>query len=282
MADGGTSTIKAVPNFRKAIQQANGYEIISANWNGEYDELREKSQKYPIGFYEGTDNEDFPEAINGFVVIANSLTRREGKLADLSISVSSVTDVDKDWFCSLDMVAVPKDIRTWKPSGMNEPPPDLKQIQYWEGTKESEPELYAQYKYREPAPDGSPEGTLGEIKTLEENTKKLAEMIFNGVNTYTIHAPCLTMSTYDVALADVYNARIDHQVDTSKLAGRLKLFAIGAVEWDKVIKDMAKVWIQTDYKLTTQANGLSQLTVRWIGADEAREELYPQEPAGLD
>jgi tRNA A37 threonylcarbamoyladenosine biosynthesis protein TsaE len=123
---------------------------------------------------------------------------------------------------------------------------------------------------------------LGEIKTLEDNTKKLAEMIFQGVNNYTIHAPCLTMSTYDTALVDVYNTRIDHQVDASELSKRLKNFAIGSVEWDKVIEDMAKVWIQTDYKLTTQANGLSQLTVRWIGADEAREELYPKESANLD
>lgn len=283
MSDGETTApLKMVKNFKKTIQQANGYEVISANWSGEYDELREKSKNYPIGFWNETDNEDFPEAIYGFVVIANTLTRREGKLADLSISVSSVTNVDKDWFCSIDMVAVPKDIRTWKPSGEGEEAPDLKLIQYWEGTKESEPTLYAQYKYREPPPSGSPEGTLGEIKSLGGNTKKLAEMMFAGVTTYTIHAPCLTMSTYDMALADTYSPRIDHQVDVSKLASRLKLFAIGEVEWDKILENMAEVWIQTDYKLTTQANGLSQLTVRWIGADEAREELYPKESASLD
>ena len=280
MPDGETTPPTSVENFRKTIQQANGYEVITINWSGEYDALREKSLQYPIGFYSEASNEDFSEANYGFVVMANTLTRREGNLADLSISVSNGTSADKNWFVSLDMVAVPKDIRTWKPSGQGEESPDLTKIQYWEGMKESEPALYAQFKYREPAPDGSPEGTLGEIKTLDGNTKKLAEMMFAGVTNYTIHAPCLSVSTYYTGLAETYNTRIDHQVDTNTLASRLRLFAIGDIEWDKIIEDMANVWVQTDYKLTTQANGLSQLTIRWIGADDAREELYPQEPAG--
>lgn len=281
MADGDTTpTLTMVKNFKKTIQQANGYEIITANWSGEYDVLRTKSLAYPIGFWSKISNEDFSEANYGFVVMANTLTRREGNLADLSISVSHTTSADKNWFCSLDMVAVPKDIRTWKPTGEGEEAPNLTQIQYWEGAKQNEPNLYAQYQYREPPPSGSPEGTLGEIKTLEGNTKTLAEMIFQGVNTYTIHAPCLTVISYYTALAEPYNTRIDHQVETSKLAARLKLFAIGDIEWDKLIENMADVWIQTDYKLTTQANGLSQLTIRWIGATDAREELYPKESAG--
>ena len=276
MADGETTTIKEVPNFRRTIQQANGYEIVTANWQGEYDSLREKSQGYPIGLVVDSASEDFPEATMGSaVIIANNLTRREGKLADLSISLACVTDEPKCWFCSLDMVAVPKDIRTWKPSGQGEEAPDLTKIQYWEGTKESEPTLYAQYKYREPPPSGSPEGTLGEIKSLGGNTKKLAEMMFAGVTSYTIHAPCLTATTYDTTLASFYAERIDNQCDASALVTRIEQHAIGSVNWDSLIETVS-VWILTDLKVTTQANGLNQMTIRWIGADEAREELYPK------
>lgn len=276
MAD--TTSLKIVKNFKKTIQQANGYEIYTVNWSGEYDELLNKTLEYPLG-YKAEADIDVPELSSDAIVIANTLTRREGKLADLSVSFSSSLASERKWFCSFDMIAVPKDIRTWKPSDKNEEPPNLTQIQYWEGTKESEPELYAQYKYREPAPDGSPEGTLGEIKTLEENTKKLAEMIFQGVNNYTIHAPCLTINTYDVTIspARLYYKYIDHQVESSELSAEVDKHSVGNLDIKTLIKELANVWIMTDFKATTQANGLSQLTIRWIGADEAREELYPKE-----
>ena len=78
MADGGTSTIKVVPNFKKTIQQANGYEIITANWSGEYDELRRKSIDYYIGKHITSSTEDFTEITSnsGAIVISNNLTRR--------------------------------------------------------------------------------------------------------------------------------------------------------------------------------------------------------------
>lgn len=271
MAD---ETGKIITNFKKTIQQANGYEIVTANWQGEYDSLRTKSREYPIGHVVASATEDFPEATMGSaVIIANSLTRREGNLADLSISLACVTDEPKCWYYSLDMVAVPKDIRTWKPSGEGEVAPDLTIIQYWEGLKSTEPQYYAQYKYREPP---TTEGELGELKDIPEgNTKKLAEMIFQGVNNYTIHAPCLTATTYDTTLAQYYAERIDKQCDASDLVSRIVQHAIGSVNWDSLI-ETASVWILTDLKVTTQANGLNQMTMRWIGATDAREELYPK------
>lgn len=277
MADGDTAPT-SVKNFKKTIQQANGYEIITATWSGEYLDLREKSTYYFIGQHISSSTEDFPEITSnsGAVVIACNLSRREGNLADLTISIGHYIDQEKNWFCSLDMVAVPKDIRTWKPSGEGEEAPNLTQIQYWEGAKQNEPNLYAQYQYREPPPSGSPEGTLGEIKTLEGNTKKLAEMIFQGVNTYTIHAPCITINTY-FSSGSVYTdgSEVDHQCDKERMKNRLKNFAVGAYDWDEIIDSLADVWIMTDFKLVTQANGLTQITKRWIGATDAREELYP-------
>ena len=175
------------------------------------------------------------------------------------------------------MVAVPKDVRTWKPDEGKAP--DLTIIQFWEGMKESEPNLYSQYKYREPPPEGSEEGTLGEVKTIPEgNTKKLAEMIYKGINTYTIHAPCITINTYySSGLVYSDGEKVDKQVDTKRLAERLNTYAVGAYDWGDIISNLANVWVLTDFRLTTQANGLTQITKRWIGADEAQEELYPKE-----
>lgn len=274
MADEATTIIA---NFKKTIQQANGYEIITANWSGEYDSLRTKSQDYYIGHHITSATIDFPEITSnsGAIVIANTLTRREGNLADLSISIGHYIDQEKNWFCSLDMVAVPKDIRTWKPSGEGEVAPDLTIIQYWEGMKENEPTYYAQFKYREPP---ATEGELGELKDIPEgNTKKLAEMMFQGVNSYTIHAPCITITTY-YSSGQVYfdGEKIDCQYDKDWMKTTLNTYAIGAYDWGDIIANLANVWIFTDYKVTTQANGLTQITKRWIGADEAREELYPE------
>lgn len=276
MADGEAPT--SVKNFKKTIQQANGYEIITANWSGEYLALREKSTYYLIGQHIPNSTEDFPEisSNSGAIVIANTLTRREGNLADLTISVGHYIDQVRNWFCSLDMIAVPKDIRTWKPSGEGEEAPNLTQLQYWEGAKQNEPNLYAQYQYREPPPSGSSEGTLGEVKRLVGNTKKLAEMIFQGVNTYTIHAPCLTINTY-YSSGSVYDdgQRVDHQMSKGLLKQLLNVSAVGSYDWGDIIEHLAEVWIMTDFKLTTQANGLTQITKRWIGATDVRDELYP-------
>lgn len=272
MAEGTDTNI--ITNFKKTIQQANGYEVVTATWQGEYDSLREKSMLYPIGHVEESASEDFPEATLGSaVVIANNLSRREGNLADLSISLAVVTLEWRNWYCTLDYVAVPKDIRTWKPSGEGEVAPDLTIIQYWEGMKQTEPQYYAQYKYREPP---TTVGELGELKDIPiGSTRTLAEMIFQGVNTYTIHAPCLTATTYDTTLASFYAERIDNQCTSDDLSARIILHTIGAVNWDSLIST-AEVWILTDLKVTTQANGLSQMSMRWIGATDAREELYPE------
>lgn len=273
MADEATTIIA---NFKKTIQQANGYEIITANWSGEYDSLRTKSQYYYIGSHLSSSTIDFPEidSNSGAIVMANTLTRREGNLADLSISIGHYIDQEKNWFCSLDMVAIPKDIRTWKPADGDAP--DLTIIQYWEGMKESEPQYYAQFKYREPS---ATEGELGELKDIpaDSSTKKLAEMMFQGVNNYTIHAPCITINTYySSGLVYTDGEKIDCQYSRDWMVNLLNLYAIGAYDWGGIIANLAEVWIFTDYKVTTQANGLTQITKRWIGADEAREELYPK------
>lgn len=261
-----------ISNFKRTIQQANGYEVVTATWQGDYEELRYKSLQYPIGLVIDASNSDFSETIRGTgVVTTNNLNRREGRLGDLSISVSIINWADKHWFCSLEYVAVPKDIRTWKPVG--DVAPDLTIIQYWEGMKATEPQYYAQYKYREPP---LAEGELGELADIPEGpTKTLAEMIFQGVNNYTIHAPCITASSYNVRYANTFAQKIDKQVYWTILKAYLESSAIGIVDWGSLI-ETADVWIMTDYKVTTQANGLSQMTMRWLGATDARVELYPE------
>lgn len=262
-----------ISNFKRTVQQANGYEVVTATWQGDYDELYYKSLQYRIGRVEEASSEEFPEATLGSAVVtANNLTRREGNLGDLSISLAVLHwSQEKHWYCSLDYVAVPKDIRTWKPVG--DVAPDLTIIQYWEGMKATEPQYYAQYKYREPPTE---EGELGELVDIPDGTtKKLAEMIFQGVNNYTIHAPCITASTYNLTYADLFAKKIDKQVAWFALKSYLEASSIGIVNWGSLI-EIADVWIMTDFKVTTQANGLSQMTMRWLGATDAREELYPE------
>lgn len=271
-----TGTI--IPNFKKTIQHANGYKFITQTWSGDYDTIKLFSEYYPLGHNVAGGDSDFPDAqADDTIVTANTLTRREANIADLNITIATILGDEKMWFCSLDMIAVPKDIRTWKPSGEGEVAPDLTIIQYWEGMKATEPQYYAQYKYREPP---ATVGELGVLKDIPEgSTKKLAEMIFQGVNNYTIHAPCLTIVTYDTAgmtNARLYYRFIDKQVKSDDLSSKLASYAVGKVDYSAMVLELADVWILTDFKATTQANGLGQYVMKWIGATDAREELYPE------
>lgn len=273
MADGDTPATNdfITKSFKWTIKNANGYWIDTITYQGDWQAIREKAWEFPIGHKLGQNNALTGE-LEGIVCDSNCV-RKPGNLGELVVSIAYTReDVLQKWFVSLDSVAIPKDIRTWIPLKEDgtldtENKPDITLIGRWEALQSSDPEHYAQFEYK----DG--EDTY--VK-LEDTTLELAEMIYKGISTYTIHAPIITASWYEFDSADFYAYEIDKQITKATLLNDITTKAIGEMDWTSIFENLkVEHFVQTDYKVTGQANGLFQVTVRWMGATEIEEKLYP-------
>lgn len=265
MADTPTTTEETL-SVKASIQQANGYTIYTYSWSGLFDKVKERVEKYPLGTSIENDGELLPQdKLGGGIVCASQCTRREASLGDATISVCIYDKSDpQKWLISLDSLAVPKNIRTWEPQEGD--PPDLVILGRWEATADKDPELYKSFKYQ----DDSDTAT-----SLTDNTLELAKMIYNGINSYTVHAPSITASFADPNTAWEFFENLDKQYTTSALATLLNEHRMGTTDWDNILnRTDAEKWLLTDCKIAQQANGISQVTLRWIGGTKIEEKLY--------
>lgn len=271
--DNPTSDDFITKSYKWTIKNANGYFIDSITYQGDWKAIREKALEYPVGHKLTQENLGNYEDLEG-IVCDSQCVRKQGNLGELVLSIAYIRkQVNKKWFVSLDSVAIPKDIRTWMPLNEDgtedtENKPDIELIGRWEALQSSDPEHYAQFEYK----DGEDTYTK-----LEDNTLELAKMIYKGISTYTIHAPIITASWYEFNEADFYTPEIDKQMTKSQLLTDITRNAIGEMNWTDIFDYLkAEHFVQTDYKVTGQANGLFQVTVRWMGATEIEEKLYPK------
>ena len=268
--DNPTSDDFITKSYKWTIKNANGYFIDSITYQGDWKAIREKAWEFPVG-HKIEQNNTLTGELEGIVCDSNCV-RKQGKLGELVVSIAYTRNDVKKWFVSLDSVAIPKDIRTWMPLNEDgtedtENKPDIELIGRWEALQSSDPEHYAQFEYK----DGEDTYTK-----LEDNTLELAKMIYKGISTYTIHAPIITASWYEFKEADFYTPGIDKQMTKSQLLEDITRNAIGEMNWTEIFNYLkAEHFVQTDYKVTGQANGLFQVTVRWMGATEIEEKLYP-------
>lgn len=256
-------------SYRWTIKNANGYSLDTITMQGDWKAIREKSWEFPLG---STINET-SLGLEG-IVCDNQCVRKQGNLGELALTIAYLRpEVTKKWFVSLDSVAIPKDIRTWIPLKADGTPdtdnaPDISLIGRWEALQSTDTEHYAQFEYKEGE---------SEYVALTGSTLELAQMIYKGISTYTIHAPVITASWYEFSEADYYAPEIDKQMTKSQLLTDITKNAIGQMNWTSIFEYLnVENFIQTDFKVTGQANGLFQVVVRWMGATEIEEKLYPK------
>jgi hypothetical protein len=69
---------------------------------------------------------------------------------------------------------------------------------------------------------------------------------------------------------------LDKQYTTQELATLLNERRMDTTDWDNFLnRTDAEKWLLTDCKIAQQANGISQVTLRWIGGTKIEEKLYP-------
>ena len=203
--------------------------------------------------------------LSGKVVASARISRRDGNLADMTVTFLDTVNV-KYW--SLDWVPVSKDIHTWNADAKNDKDrPDLSQIIRWEQTGASgDMESYNNFL-----------PGLGEDE-MTGNTLKLAEKIKKGVQSYTIHAPVITITVIKSDLYDYLAAgpRIDVVTSPDKVGYSLTGEDAGnfPVLQATSLKDK---WMLTSHRITGNPDGTFTCVQQWTGMDDVDPDLYESE-----
>ena len=185
------------------------------------------------------------------------LTRGNGNVGRLQVTVTQNRQVA---LISVDSTEVQRPIKTWKADADNDKP-DLAQIREWEAKEETNYSSYANFT------------------GLSGNTKKLAEMIFKGIEHYSVYAPAVTvtlnthsfpqLSSYPVGSAygapEVpYGWRDVHGRDISDIVNNLK----------KPESGNDYIWVLGSSRSTPNADGTYQWVLQYQACDSVEEALY--------
>ena len=241
-------------------------EIWTEVLEGTFDELMVEAAKYKVGTPLDVSSEDFDggeiwsEYQGNCINCALSLSRKEGLLGELTHSFMYVL---KREMWTLDMAEITKDIRTWLALKMGtvEAAPELAKIALWQATKDNgDYTTWANFKYY----DGS-----GAVQSLAGDTKKLAEKMIKGVDSYTIYAPVLTRSTTWATMPD--SVGTVGVIETPAVREGWEIVGGNITEW----VGLANAWLKTASRSNPNSDGTYNLIEQWTGADKIDGDLYP-------
>ena len=231
-------------------------------WQGPFDKLLGKAKAYVIGAY--VDDGDLPSGGSdtqgggcGYAFVSDvKLSREKGGVGRLVVTYSQNRQLV---FVSVDNTEVQRPIKTWKADAEDDAP-DLAKIREWEAKEETNYSDYASFK------------------GLGGNTKKLAEMIFKGIEHYSVYAPVVTLTatTFSFPQTDLvriggayaepkfpYPWDLAHGISQSSLTQYLK----------KTSNDDYK-WVLVSSRSTLNADGTYQWVLQYQACDSVEEELF--------
>ena len=245
-------------------------EVWTEVWEGTTDECIALASTFKVGtpfpLPTGGDYDPMWEQYQEPVINTGmTLTRKPGDLAELSHSYMSVL---KREMWSLDMAEITKDIRTWLVLQMGEvaAAPELAKIAQWQAAKDAgDYEAWAAFQYFD---------DQGVAHDLTGDTKKLAQKMIKGVDSYTIYAPVLTRSTLWASMPEV--AGDVGYIETPSIREGWEV--IGAQDLS-LWTSLANSWLKTASRSSPNQDGTYSLVEQWTGADEIDGDLYPDAAA---
>jgi len=200
--------------------------------------------------------------------------RRHGKTWAMQVTI---VQLRKCVLWTLDYAEIQKNIKTWMQnipvtegeSDYN--PPDLSLIAQWERAKEIQDwDDYDSFK----TVDGD---------ELTGRTRELAEMIYKGIDSYTIHTPVPTLSMryYDEitgtgALLDKYLAELPNgpegwvELGGADIHGQLDALKEVQMSGGTIVYK----WLCVSDKATPNGDGSCTRTIQFMRVDEVEENLY--------
>lgn len=265
LGGGGGSGVGAHLTVHKEVTLGTSVNRKVETWQGPYDELLEKAKAYTLGA--SVDDPDLPAGGSdtegtgyGYAFVSDAkISRENGNGGRL---VVMIVQNRQRAFVSVDFAEVQRPIMTWRADQGNDKP-DLTRIRTWKAKEETDYEAYA------------------EFRGLSGNTKKLAEMIFKGIETYSVYAPTVTVTlttfsfpqlslcpvgtAYDKP-ADGYGWKEVHGRSVSEIAENF-LRSTG---------DSSKryTWVLASSKCTPNADGTYQWVLQSQACDDVEEVLF--------
>ena len=202
--------------------------------------------------------------------------RRQGKTWTMQVTI---VQLRKCVLWTLDYAEIQKNIKTWMQNipvtedQSDYSSPDLSQIAQWERAKDIQDwDDYDNFK----TVDGD---------ELTGRTRDLAEMIYKGIDSYTIHTPVPTLSMryYDEvegtgALLDKYLAELPNgpegwiELGGADIHGQLNELKEVQMSGGTIVYK----WLCVSDKATSNGDGSCTRTIQFMRVDEVEENLYSQ------
>ena len=232
-------------------------------WQGTYSDCKAKQKNYLPGRQASCPdiNDVWPSGVGVQPTVycaAARCRRTPGGLGVCTIVYQALFNAS---VAGLDLAEVSKPIKTWKANAANvNERPDLGQIEQWEKQKEDNYEAYAAYKY-----DG--------MNPMTGNTKKLAEMIFAGIESYSEYLPVITVTMS-------YYIFPQGAPDVGSQLGKKVTPTIPSsytpVNGNSDLPTKLKpAWVATADRASTNNDGSVTRVQQWTGFDSVNENLYP-------
>lgn len=232
-------------------------------WEGPYDKLCDISKG--VDKAEVVSDPDLPTGSSdteaggyGYPFVSDiKLTRGNGNVGRMQITITQNRQVA---IISVDFTEVQRPIKTWRADAA-EDEPDLAKIREWEAMEDTN---YAAYS---------------NFTGLSGNTKKLAEMIFKGIEHYTVYAPVVTvtLNTYSFPQLSLYP--VGKAYGTPEIPYGWN--DIHGRSMDDVVRNLNKPdsqhgykWILGSSRSTPNADGTNQWVLQYQACDSIEEDLF--------
>ena len=233
----------------RSLSKQPGLTLITRTWMGDYDNLEDFAKTLTVGRKVETfssidiSKDDIPD---GFLASAE-LTALNGKRGRLSLTIAKHQENVEVW--GLEPAEIQKPIRTWMADAQNTADrPDLTLLDNWaaQAGNQALADDYHNYKWNG--------------QELQGNTRKLAEMIRQGIESYLVYTPVVTCVTRLNEIPD------DIGEDLGKIVTKLA--------------DLAEDWLKTADRIQGALDGTFTRTQQWTGADKWNENLYQTASSG--
>ena len=259
---GGTSKADTHLTVHKEISLGTTVNRKVETWQGDFEKLLSKAKAYDLGKY--VDDEDLPSGGSdtqgsgyGYAFVSDvKLTRENGNRGRLVVTYTQNRQIV---LASVDFTEVQRPIRNWRADDENDAP-DLDKIRVWAAKKD---EKYDEYKA---------------FTGLTGNTKKLAEMIFKGIETFSVYAPVVTLTATTFNFPQTDLVAIGGAYGEPKFPYPWDLahgLSTGDLERYLHKKDnTAYRWVLASSRTTPNADGTYQWVLQYQACDDVEEVLF--------
>lgn len=259
-------------------------------WQGPWDEIEKRLSSWKIGDVEDCEDMPWPENWNEHRKVKLMDARASRQQAGRGVLTATFVAIRPLVVWGLDFSEVTKDIHTWMADAeKSDARPDLGIISQWEALKDDTAHIkeYTSFKYFSTDDDGQ----SAAIDIPDGNTKKLAEMIIKGIDSYSIFIPIITCQATAADIETVtggwceigallgaeYKPEDDDWFDNVGGVTASSLISTVGKYYKSDTETVERRWWMTADRLTVNGDGTLVRNMQWAGVDDINEYLYPVE-----